>query len=121
MTPGVCPQLSATAAAEDEDGHCLWYGSCGPTTLFGAHSNCPYTGPAKPLTDQTAIATLRDTCPFLFEGKGVYWARRRRSGGREMEVGWGLAGSANKKIESQRRYITDSKCPCMLLITGGVK
>ncbi|XP_043243694.1 NPC intracellular cholesterol transporter 1-like [Amphibalanus amphitrite] len=61
--------LVVTAAADDDEGHCLWYGSCGPTTLFGAHSNCPYTGPAKPLTDQKSIDILRDTCPFLFEGK----------------------------------------------------
>ncbi|XP_037082633.1 NPC intracellular cholesterol transporter 1-like [Pollicipes pollicipes] len=57
--------------AASEGGHCLWYGICGPATLFGAHSNCPYTGPAKQLNDQASIDILLDVCPFLFEKENL--------------------------------------------------
>jgi len=60
--------LACCSSTQAEEPHCLWYGACGPTTLMGTHSNCPDTGPARPLQDKDAVQVLRETCPFLFDG-----------------------------------------------------
>ncbi|XP_043226344.1 NPC intracellular cholesterol transporter 1-like [Amphibalanus amphitrite] len=66
VTVVVMALLMARASA----GHCRWYGICGThATIMGSHSNCPYEGPAKLLNDTKSLTTLKDICPFFWEGK----------------------------------------------------
>ncbi|XP_063417438.1 NPC intracellular cholesterol transporter 1-like [Mytilus trossulus] len=60
--------LSNYYMVHGKDGHCSWYGECGdsPTGKY----NCLYTGPAKPLTNETGLKILKTYCPDLLEEKG---------------------------------------------------
>lgn len=49
-----------------EDGHCSWYGECGPSPT--GKYNCKYTGPAIPMTNQTGLKILKTYCPDLIDG-----------------------------------------------------
>ena len=47
-----------------EDGHCLWYGECGPIAPnSNLKYNCKYTGPAKAMTNTTGLNLLKTYCP----------------------------------------------------------
>jgi hypothetical protein len=50
-----------------EDGHCSWYGECGPSPT--GKYNCKYTGPAIPMTNQTGLKILKTYCPDLIDGE----------------------------------------------------
>ncbi|XP_029633427.1 NPC intracellular cholesterol transporter 1 [Octopus sinensis] len=50
-----------------EEGHCVWYGVCGSVHNFQP-TNCVYNGPAKPLSDPSALKILKDYCPTLYKG-----------------------------------------------------
>ena len=50
-----------------EDGHCSWYGECGSSP--SGKYNCLYTGPAKPMTNQTGLNILKTYCPDLIDGE----------------------------------------------------
>lgn len=42
-------------------GHCIWYDEC----FQDKHYNCQYEGPARPLTNQSAVKILEAYCPTL--------------------------------------------------------
>ncbi|XP_065843628.1 NPC intracellular cholesterol transporter 1-like [Oscarella lobularis] len=53
-----------------DEGHCIWYGQCGPDAQ--GIVNCAYNGTAKVLREQPngveALAKLKNFCPNLYEG-----------------------------------------------------
>ncbi|XP_067129788.1 NPC intracellular cholesterol transporter 1-like isoform X2 [Centruroides vittatus] len=51
-------------------GECVTYGYCG--TWIAGDASCPYTGPAKLLTDSKALTALRNVCPDLITGNETY-------------------------------------------------
>ncbi|XP_046362428.2 NPC intracellular cholesterol transporter 1-like [Haliotis rufescens] len=49
-----------------EEGHCVWYDTCGTDTDTKKAINCAYNGTAKPLEDEEAVNIYRDYCPDLY-------------------------------------------------------
>ncbi|XP_056599830.1 NPC intracellular cholesterol transporter 1 [Triplophysa dalaica] len=47
--------------------HCIWYGECGNSTLYGKKYNCNYTGPPKPLPED-GQELLMELCPNYVYG-----------------------------------------------------
>ena len=47
----------------DEIGHCVSYGQCGVDPRSNMPLACEYSGPPKPLTNQTVLETLYSFCP----------------------------------------------------------
>lgn len=58
------------AFAASEDGHCIWYGECGPSNL-GRTLNCAYNGTAKPFQDDSSAELLKFWCPDLYQGRNT--------------------------------------------------
>lgn len=59
-----------TAHAGGESGQCIWYGEC-KDTAAGKKQNCVYNGPAKPLTNSSALQILQQYCPQLYKGNST--------------------------------------------------
>ncbi|XP_074041051.1 NPC intracellular cholesterol transporter 1 isoform X2 [Leptinotarsa decemlineata] len=63
------PQISGASNNESTNlsnastGHCIWYGECFKKGLY--MQNCPYSGPAKPLNNTSALEILKRRCPAL--------------------------------------------------------
>lgn len=53
------------------NGHCIWYGQCGPYGLSDRYINCYDTGPARLLTDPQAIQLYKETCPDMYAGMKI--------------------------------------------------
>ena len=64
--------VAVVAVVAEEEGHCIWYDTCGWDQDYGPDGgnrvhflNCHYTGPGKPASaEQTEI--IREICPHLF-------------------------------------------------------
>ncbi|XP_041362124.1 NPC intracellular cholesterol transporter 1-like [Gigantopelta aegis] len=62
--------IKATWSQSDEEGHCIWYGTCGTDETTGKDLNCWYNGTAKPLTDKHALGVLKSYCPDIYNMAG---------------------------------------------------
>jgi len=51
---------------KQDDGQCIWYGTCAGCVPGHADYNIAYDGPAKPMTDPADIKMLKGVCPELF-------------------------------------------------------
>ncbi|XP_018008621.1 NPC intracellular cholesterol transporter 1 isoform X3 [Hyalella azteca] len=60
----------APVIAQD-GGHCVWYGQCGQNPATSLPSNCPYSGPPKPLPPEMT-PVLAAVCPELVHEIGVH-------------------------------------------------
>ena len=57
---------------DDDEGHCIWYGQCGPGYNPETNLNCPATNEtrnAPKLTDPEALKILQKYCPDWYHGK----------------------------------------------------
>ena len=61
---------SGDSSSSNGDGQCIWYGTCEGCIPGHADYNIAYNGPAKPLTDESDIETLKGVCPELFHHLG---------------------------------------------------
>jgi Niemann-Pick C1 protein len=62
-------QNNASTSRKDTEAHCVWYGECNVTPT-GLTQYCPYDGPAKILTNTTALDSLSKWCPHLVPAPG---------------------------------------------------
>ncbi|XP_074041077.1 NPC intracellular cholesterol transporter 1 isoform X2 [Leptinotarsa decemlineata] len=53
----------STNRSDTTPGHCIWYGECFKKGHY--MKNCPYSGPAKPLNNATALEKMKKRCPSL--------------------------------------------------------
>lgn len=61
---------ASSDSSSNGDGQCIWYGTCEGCIPGHADYNIAYNGPAKPLTDESDIETLKGVCPELFHHLG---------------------------------------------------
>lgn len=69
-TSALLDTRSSVLSGKQRDGHCIWYGTCIDCRPGQSDLNIAYEGEAKPLKDQDAENSLRETCPELFEELG---------------------------------------------------
>jgi len=55
--------------AQNNEGHCIWYGTCGDCVPQHADYNIAYNGPPKAVNSDD-IQVLNEVCPELFENLG---------------------------------------------------
>ena len=67
-------KASSDSSSSSSNGQCIWYGTCEGCIPGHSDYNIAYNGPAKPLTDESDIETLKGVCPELFHhlGKEFY-------------------------------------------------
>ncbi|XP_055955668.1 NPC intracellular cholesterol transporter 1 [Patella vulgata] len=53
----------------EDEGHCIWYDTCGIDPNTNKPLNCMYNGPAKRLNDTKGLDILKRFCPTLYTGE----------------------------------------------------
>lgn len=65
----LAPGPPVQAADDGQPHHCKWYDICGYSDRY-KELNCPYDGPAIPLTDEVeAQDRLLDLCPDIYKSR----------------------------------------------------